>query len=130
MSEPDAKDLADLQHALVQGWNAKPTLGGDPTWDDLVDILARNVAFLIRHDMQRLLTACYLVDLSEKAVAEAMRGNDTEQSARAVAQLILERELEKLESRKRFAREDAVDISPSGPDVASNRHIEDKDASR
>ena len=71
-------------------------------WEALVDALSRRVDHLMRHDFEGLMTAMYQIDVSEQRFTEAVERPPGEQPARAVAELILERELEKMESRKRY----------------------------
>ena len=99
MNTPDRSHLTELQHAVVQSWNL--TAAGDD-WEALRRSVARRVQFLLKHDFQRLLSGLYLLDVSEARVQEACRGPLAE-SAERIADLILERELQKLESRRRYA---------------------------
>lgn len=111
-----SNELDALQHALVQNWSV-PRRHDAGSWDELAEVLARNIAFLIRHDLQRLFTICYLRDVAEKDVSEALRNSDVEEAARDVADMVLHREWQKLESRKRFMQEDSMDVHAEGDDL-------------
>lgn len=104
------QDILELHRSLVQTWNVKPIPHDGLTWEDLIATLARNITFLMRHDLHRLFTTCYLLDLSEERVSEALRKTSESDGARDLAELILERELRKLESRRSFRREGSVDV--------------------
>jgi hypothetical protein len=97
-------EFAELRHALTQGWNL-PATPAAPEWEDLRAALARRVAHLLRHDMQRLVSAMYLLDVSEARFNAAHGAGSVDESARRLADVILEREAEKLASRRAYRRE-------------------------
>lgn len=79
--------------------------------DSVASGLAARVAWLMKHDYERLLNAVYLLDLSERRFRAAMALGSNEAAARALAELILEREREKFESRRRYRQQRSTDIS-------------------
>ncbi len=79
--------------------------------DDLTDSLANRVEWLIKHDYERLLNAVYLLDLDETKFNEAMKMTGEEVRSRAIAELILLREHEKFESRRRHRRMHSMDAN-------------------
>jgi len=54
---------------------------------------------------RKLTTAVYLLDISERRYRAAMRRPGIAQKARTLAEIILERESEKIASRQRYAGE-------------------------
>ena len=110
-----ASELVAMERALRQGWNLPETTTPPSDWDDLRAALARQVAFLLRHDSQRLLTALYLLDVSEDRFREAQSGKTTTESATALADIILEREREKLASRQHYKRAGSIDLGAEEP---------------
>lgn len=106
--------IEELQRSIVQMWNLKPISQENPEWDDLLDVLARNISFLMRHDMHRLFTTCYLLDLSEELVSKALGDGSERGGARELAEIVLNRELKKLETRRHFRREGSVDLGTAG----------------
>lgn len=105
----DKTDLEDLQHAVVQSWNTARAVEGPISEDAILKALATRVAFLIRHDIDRLFAALYLIDVSEERFEKAKILSTGMEGARALARAILDREIEKMESRKRYRREGSVD---------------------
>lgn len=101
-----SSDLSDLAHALSQGWGIG--LNDRATREDLLQAIAARVAHFIEHDFEKLLFSMYAIDISEDEFARVMDPADTKGSADAIAELILEREIEKMELRKRYARPDAI----------------------
>jgi hypothetical protein len=107
----DSPHLTELHRALVQSWNIVPLDAGVITWDDLLDTLSKRLAFLIRHDFNRLVTAMYLLDVSENRFNHAMSHPREAAQAEALAQVVLEREAQKMETRRRFRREGSIDVT-------------------
>ena len=109
----ESADLQSVHRALVQQWDIAPVGEERVDWDALLDALGRRVEFLLKHDLERLMTAMYQIDVSEERFSEAVQRPQKDRPARAIAELILEREIEKMESRKRYARaEDPGDRIP------------------
>lgn len=96
--------------AVSQSWGVATT-----TEEDLLDDLARRIAWLMKFDYERLLSALYLLDLSEAKFRQASALATDEKKARILAELILEREAQKLESRKRYRRERSTDVNAHPP---------------
>ena len=110
--------LVHLKGALVQSWNIAPPTEERPSRDDLRNGLALRVAFLLKHDYQRLVSAMYLLDIPEEGFEGATAGKDIAKAAEDLAEIIFEREIEKLESRKRYRRERSIDVPFSAGDDA------------
>ncbi len=110
----DKQNLDDLRHALVQSWNVQ--LGHEPDGDALLDSLTHRVAFLMKHDYEGLLNGLYLLDISEQKFSYAVEMSNNADKARALAELILDREIEKMESRRHYKRQGSVDVPSSEPE--------------
>jgi len=95
-------DLLDIHQALVQQWGIWPVGEKRIAWDALVQELGRRVEFLLKHDFERLMSCMYMVDISEQRFSEAIKLPEEDKPARVIAELILEREVQKMESRKRY----------------------------
>lgn len=95
-------DLQDIHQALVQQWGIWPLGEKCIAWDALVQELGRRVEFLLKHDFERLMSCMYMVDISEQRFSEAIKLPEEDKPARVIAELILEREVQKMESRKRY----------------------------
>ena len=103
-------DLTRLCHALTQTWNFPPAPSQNLTEAELTDLLQRKVEFLLKHDYQRLLSSLYILDISETKLAEANARECTGETARLLAEAILEREIEKMESRKKYRQDGSLDV--------------------
>lgn len=97
----DAKQVNELKDELIASW--KITMPDDhaiSNSEQIFEALHRRIAELLCHDMQRLLTAIYRLDVSERNFDAAMSLSTTEEVARALARSVLERELQRLHSRR------------------------------
>lgn len=112
----ETTDLHDLHQSLVRVWNVVPVDSLPVTWDALEDTLTRRVAFLLDHDYGKLINAMYILDVPEERFVAA---SATPNAARSIADLILEREAEKVVTRKQYRRDHSVDVTyrePPDPD--------------
>lgn len=109
----DANTVQDLHKTLVQHWGLAPGDSSRLDWEELIELLSRRVESLLQHEYERLLSALYTIDVSEVRFAEAVSGQNAEPPARAVAKLILDRELEKYISRQRYAQGQEGETGPA-----------------
>lgn len=114
-------DLHELQKALVQSWNIPATRPGGLTPETVHDALVDRVRFLLKHDFDRLTTALYLLDVPERRFNAAMAAEGLEGKARALADAIWERELEKLHTRRRYKHERSIETTYEARDPDEDR---------
>jgi hypothetical protein len=62
------------------------------------------VAYLMEHDMHRLLNAMYRLDVSEIRFHEAMQSESKQEAAIRIADLIIEREMQKVKTRMHYRK--------------------------
>lgn len=104
----DADTLAEARSLLAAQWGAVPRIEDAAlTRALLVEALAERIAWLLRHDPNRLLTAMYLLDVGEARFRAAIDHPAIEDRAEALAELVFDRETEKIRTRRRYARRDA-----------------------
>ncbi|MBI2435731.1 MAG: hypothetical protein HYV26_22985 [Candidatus Hydrogenedentes bacterium] len=97
--------LRATQMHLMSAWNiAPPTTQADAlTWELLLEELQARVLHLLRYNPRKLLNALYILDISERRYLECMDQPTIEDRALELARAILERESEKIETRRRYA---------------------------
>jgi hypothetical protein len=66
-------------------------------------VLISRIEELAEKDMERLMGALYRIDVSERKLKETLVNHPPENFAPVIADLIIERQLEKAESRKKFS---------------------------
>ena len=69
------------------------------------ELLIQRIDELIHHDMEKLKWILYRIDVSEKKLGEALRTSDTD-AATIMADMIIARQIEKAESRKKFGEQE------------------------
>jgi hypothetical protein len=71
-------------------------------YEELKAQLSSAVIYMMLHEMEKLMSLLYRIDVNEKKVKQAFAQNDPKLIAPALAELILQRELQKAESRAKF----------------------------
>jgi hypothetical protein len=70
--------------------------------DDFSDKLIEFINHLIVTDFQKLVYVLYKIDVSEVKLREMLRQNSNETSSQIIAALIVERQIQKIETRKKY----------------------------
>ena len=114
MNEPtppaDTSLLADTRDALVERWNVRPDAESD--WEILLEALAERILGLLRDNPDKLFSALYVLDISERITREAMAAPTIQDKAAALAKAILDRETQKIATRRKYAtRRSAPEIT-------------------
>ncbi len=107
----EASELQALSESLVRQWGIWPLGPSRLEREALIEELGRRVDFLLRHDLDRLMTSMYMLDVPEEKFAEAVQRPPHERPARILAEIILEREVEKMQTRQRYARKERLRIT-------------------
>ena len=102
-------DLNDIQTGLSliskdfqvdpKNWALQP--GEEMTQERAFGFLLKLVEHLMTHDFNRLLNSLYRIDVSEAKLKMALAESDN--PAQTVAQMIWDRELQKVETRKKYS---------------------------
>jgi hypothetical protein len=64
--------------------------------------LAAHINYLINHDFEKLVFYLYRIDVDETKMRRLLEQREGENAAGLIADLIIEREVQKMESRKKF----------------------------
>jgi len=99
------EELRETHAALAQRWGVPERNAGTDESDYayLLEVLTERVHGLMLRNSQKLMTALYILDVSERRYRDAMSGRDMASRAKALARVILERETEKIISRRKYA---------------------------
>ena len=68
--------------------------------------LAEYINHLVNHDFNRLISLLYRMDVNEKKLREILSGNPGANAGMVIANLMIERQAEKIKSRKAFRQRD------------------------
>ena len=82
------------------------SLANELSNDQLLDKLAEHINFLIGKDFQKLISILYRVDISEKKLKTMLDENQNTDAGKLIASLLIERQLQKIKTRREFSRRD------------------------
>lgn len=79
------------------------------SYDELHKKLSAEITHLINNDFEKLVYYLYRIDVNENRMRTLLEQRDGENAAELIADLIIERQLQKIESRKKFRNEENID---------------------
>ena len=79
------------------------------TYEELHSKLSEEINHLINHDFEKLVFYLYRIDVNENKMRNVLEQREGENAAGLIADLIIERQLQKIESRKKFKADGAID---------------------
>ena len=80
--------------------------GWELTADALENQLAEKINLLVQRDFEALVQLLYRIDVSEKRLRGILDSETGEDAGRIIARLIIERQWQKIESRRRYRQDD------------------------
>ena len=89
-------DSFEIDEALLPDSNNK-----EEKFRAIRQLLIRRIEELLRHDIEKLKWILYRIDVNEKKLYETLQNSEAD-AATIMADLIIERQIEKAESRKKF----------------------------
>lgn len=96
-------DFDTVHQQLVQLWGMRP-VGLQPLGRDaIIEELVRRVAYLLEHDLDKLMSYMYILDVPEEKFADAIQRPAHEYPERLLAEVILEREIERMHTWRRYS---------------------------
>jgi hypothetical protein len=77
--------------------------------EELTAMLAIHINKLLQSNFEKLVNLLYRIDVSEKKLKQLLKDHPKEDAGNIIASLIIERQLEKIKSRKQFKTDDSFD---------------------
>jgi hypothetical protein len=117
MNKNNASELTLLKTQLITQWQIDDDafIRVELNEETLIGILAMRVLYLMQNKMDTLITALYRMDVGEQKFDMAMSASSQPKAAKKVAEAIYTRELQRLQSRLRFEKQQlAQDKGDSG----------------
>ncbi|MDR3715563.1 MAG: hypothetical protein P4L51_22365 [Puia sp.] len=71
---------------------------------EMEDLLAEKLNILIRDDFNSLVTLLYRIDIHEGKLRQLLKSGQGTDAGKIIARLIIDRQLQKIESRRKFKR--------------------------
>jgi hypothetical protein len=94
--ENEASLLTELQESLPVKTDGRPTM------EELTLRMAEYVNGLIEGDFQQLVSMLYSIDVSESRLRSVLKTHPGEDAGRLIAELIIERQLQKIRTRYQY----------------------------
>jgi hypothetical protein len=101
MKEPNSEIISQLSQCLEIQLPVKISLA------ELKMILSGHINYLITNDFNKLLSVLYKVDVSEKLLKISLQEH-TQDAATVIAEMIIERQLEKIKTREQFRTDNDI----------------------
>lgn len=103
MSETNERLIADLNKSMAIELPPKISFA------ELEDRLAAYVNDLVGKDFEKLVSLLYRIDVSEAKLKNLLQVHKDENAGKIIAQLILERQQQKIKSREQFTKKKTDD---------------------
>jgi hypothetical protein len=87
---------SELQHELVKVLGIPPSIDGKAFYKSLCE----KISLMITTDFSRLVQLLYRLDINEEKLKSLLQHKPNEDAAVLIADLIIERQLQKIKSRK------------------------------
>ncbi|RYG25078.1 MAG: hypothetical protein EOO01_42940 [Chitinophagaceae bacterium] len=97
------KEEKEISVAVNKVFSIKPSPG-----QDLRTMISLEINRLIVRDFNLLITTLYLLDISEKKLTAVLASNPGEDAGILIAELVIERELEKFRSRQLYRNDKPI----------------------
>ena len=102
--------MTTINKDLVPALNAslEITLPDNIPLEELKQKLSLHINHLINHDFEKLVSLLYRIDVNENKIRQLLKQKEGENAAGLIADLIIERQLQKIESRKKSSTNDPI----------------------
>lgn len=101
----DQHDLLETTRLLQRQWGLPDQ--SNPDWEQLRAALCRRLAELLEDDFGGLVNAMYRLDVAESRFKEALSGGSNNmQIASRLTDIVLERERQRLDTRRKYSKPD------------------------
>lgn len=101
--KPNEQEQLEISTAVYRAFALQGSATGN-----LRALISQEINRLITHDFNLLVTTLYRLDISEKKLTDCLASYPDENAGNLVADLVLERELEKFRSRQQFKNNDPI----------------------
>ncbi len=96
MTPVDTELIPEINHSL------EISLPVSISAEELRQKLVSHINYLINHDFEKLVFHLYRIDVDEARMRALLAHKEGQDSAGLIADLVIERQLQKIESRKQF----------------------------
>ncbi len=101
--------LADTAELIVRDFELEPQ-GKELSEEELLQLLSGQIAYMIEHKLEFLLSLMYRLDINEKKAHFALSPFSEEPANLALAKLVLERQKQRAFTKQHYKQEDLDDM--------------------
>lgn len=103
------EEFDEIKYLIKTGYEIAP--GIDQDREELIIKVAERVAFLMDTNMELFFNHLYRMDVDEKKVHQVLYGSDSDEPVSILlAHLIVDRQIKRLETKRKFRQDDWIDI--------------------
>lgn len=100
-----SQDQSSLSSKIISAVNSLDQITNAKMREELISLINE----LINEDFQSLIQLLYRIDVNEKKIRLYLEENSDKDAASVLADLIIERQLQKIESRKKYTYKNNAD---------------------
>ena len=101
----NSKEEKILQEIIQQEFDTRELPESESSFTALRQVLISKVAFLLDHDFEKMIQILYRIDVSEEKVKKTFEAASGPDLPEILADLIIERQIEKSRTRNQFPKE-------------------------
>ncbi|MBL0309991.1 MAG: hypothetical protein IPP77_10015 [Bacteroidetes bacterium] len=100
-------EIQEIENRILSSFEIDASLlsassDNEERFKSMRDLLIRRVEELAEKDMEKLMWILYRIDVSEKRLHDTMQKTPADKFGSTIADLIIERQIKKIETRKQF----------------------------
>lgn len=115
MTRDDSGHITDTAIDIFERFEIELSADGlqqqDDPFDELRSILAQKIRYLIDRDIDKLKQALYRIDVNEQQVKHVLAESPLDEAVDEIAAMIINRQLEKVKTRKKYSQPGGNDLS-------------------
>ncbi len=100
--ENNAVILYEMQSNLEKLFDVNINVHQQNSIEELINYLSIEINSLINNNFEKLVSILYRMDVSEKKIKQLLEKNDTENAGIVIARLVVEREQQRIKTKKDF----------------------------
>ena len=104
MTNKRIEDVQDISGLVVSDFNLEDKRDSliSNDFEEFREKLQDLINYLLDHDFERLLNAMYRLDINEDKFRKALGNQQSENIARDIAELVIDREMQKVITRRKY----------------------------
>ena len=102
--------ISDSNDLIIKDFELASPDADAPSEEALFEMLCDRISYLIEHNMEYLMSLLYRNDVLEHKIQDALSPMNPEPANVALAKLVMERQRQRLETKKRFGSQRSEEV--------------------